>query len=123
MASSTDSFVRDNDRIQLMIPIITENEDQSTKFNEHIAELDKDLAKTYQEIWEVLYATRSDPDRGALYLIRHAYDQLFRCLAPDSEVRNSPYWKEKFGDKPNQIYRNERILYAINTHIEDASRK
>lgn len=83
---------------------------------------DESLGKTYQKIWEVLYGTRADPERAALYLIRQSFDHLFGKLAPDNEVRNSPFWALKEGDKPEQIWRAERVRYAAFTHIKDRAR-
>jgi len=83
---------------------------------------DDALGKTYQEIWEVLYGTRADPERAALYLIRQAFDHLFGKLAPDDEVRQSPYWNMKDGDEPNQVWREERIQFAAATKIKNKAR-
>ena len=51
--------------------------DNYNKIYSRISNIDTDLAKTYSEIREVLYGTRADPERGALFLIRQAYDHLF----------------------------------------------
>lgn len=83
---------------------------------------DEALGKTYQEIWEVLYGTRADPERAALYLIRQSFDHLFDKLAPDDEVRKSPFWTLKKGDKPEQVWRDEKIQYAAFSHVKDKSR-
>ena len=76
-----------------------------------------ELAKTYDAIWETLYGTRSDPERGSLYLVRQVFDHLFGVLAPDDKVKSSVYWRAKAGNEPNQVTRAERIDYAANTHI------
>jgi hypothetical protein len=83
---------------------------------------DESLGKTYQEIWEVLYGTRADPERAALYLIRQSFDHLFGKLAPDDEVRKSPFWTLKDGKEPEQVWREERVQYAASTHIKDKAR-
>jgi len=83
---------------------------------------DEALGKTYQEIWEVLYGTRADPERAALYLIRQSFDHLFDKFAPDDEVRKSPFWTLKKGDKPEQVWRDEKIQYAAFSHVKDKSR-
>lgn len=79
--------------------------------------LDRALVKTYDEIREVLYGTRADPERGALFLLRQSYDHFFGILAPDDEVRKSIYWMEKQGERPELVTREERIEYAANTHL------
>lgn len=84
---------------------------------EKLAELDPALADTHRAIREVLYGTRSDAERGALYLIRQMFDHFFGILAPDEDVRSSAYWTEKSGDGRNQVTRRERITYAAHTHI------
>lgn len=81
--------------------------------------LDVSLAKTYLQVWEDLHSTRSDPERAALYLMRQTYDHFFAILAPDGDVRQSDVWKEKAGDKPDQVTRIERIEYAALSHISD----
>jgi hypothetical protein len=88
-----------------------------------LAKLDPALADTYEGIWETLYGTRSDPERGSLYLIRQAYDHLFGILAPDDKVRASPYWHEKKDDRdPKRVTRMERIKFAAYTRIRDQSK-
>ena len=90
-------------------------------YADRFAKLDPAMGKTYREIWEAFYATRADRERGALFLMRQAFDHLFGCLAPDDAVRNSEFWHPKKGEKPNQIYRCERVKYAA-THIRDRTR-
>lgn len=81
--------------------------------------LDPSLAKTYEEIEQVYYATNADNTRSALSIVRQTFDHFFEKLAPDEYVRNSKYWKSKKGeDDPNLVTRRERIIYAINTHIK-----
>ena len=86
-------------------------EDDQT-YTDRFAKIDPALGSTYNQIWESLYATRSDPERAALFLIRQAFDHLFDRLAPDADVRASEHWRSKEGDKPEQIYKLERIEYA-----------
>ena len=91
----------------------------SQAYSERFVKLDSALGGTYREIWEVLYGTRADPVRPCLFLIRQAFDHLFGRLAPDTEVRSSKHWLPKSGEKPDQVYREERIEYAAFTHIKD----
>ena len=89
---------------------------------ERLANIDAELGNTYQQIWESLYGTRSDPERAALYLMRQSIDYLFFKLAPDDDVRASKYWKTKSENDPNQITRKERIEYAAHAHVTDSAR-
>lgn len=97
-------------------------EDSPQTYAARFSRLDPALGRTYQGIWEALYATRADPARGALFLMRQAFDHLFGLLAPDEKVRTSKYWKRKSGKKPNQVSRSERLKYAAFTHIKDPNR-
>jgi hypothetical protein len=93
--------------------------DRHEKYKKRFMAFDVSLGNIYQEIWEVLYGTRGDPERGALYLLRQSFDHLFDKLAPDDEVRRSLFWKLKVGNKPQEIWRNERIQFAAATRIKD----
>lgn len=95
---------------------------QHESYAERFSRFDPAFGNTYREIWEALYSTRSDPERAALYLIRQAFDHFFGRLAPDDEVCQSPYWKQKTGDKPYQVTRRERIQFAAAKHIKDKRR-
>lgn len=86
---------------------------------QQLRNLSTELAETYDAIWEVLYGTRSNPERGSLYLIRQVFDHLFGVLAPDDKVKTSPYWRPKDDNESNQVTRSERIEYAANTHINN----
>ncbi len=96
--------------------------DLHKSYAERFSRFDQALGKTYQEIWEALYGTRADPERGALYLVRQAFDHLFDKLAPDDEVRRSSYWTQKERGKENQVWREERIRFAAAKHIKDQGR-
>lgn len=95
---------------------------QHEVYTKRFMAFDDALGRIYQEIWEVLYGTRADPERAALYLIRQSFDHLFSKLAPDDAVRESPFWTKKDGEKPDQIWREERIAYAAATHVKDKAR-
>ncbi len=87
-----------------------------------LTKLDPSLAKVYEEVWQAYYGTTADNIRAAIALMRQVFDYFFDVLAPDDKVRGSPYWKIKDGDNPNQVYRRERIEYAIHTHVTDNAR-
>jgi hypothetical protein len=76
------------------------------------------LVKTYDGIWEVLYATRSDPERGSLFMFRQVFDHFFGVLAPDDKVRASKFWHKKGEPDPEQVERIERIEYAASIHVK-----
>jgi hypothetical protein len=85
--------------------------------------LDTTLGKTYDQVWQTYFGTSSEPHRSALFTMRTLFDNFFAWLAPDDEVRNSPFWHKKDGDKPNQIWRPERLSYALSKHIKDKNRR
>lgn len=84
--------------------------------------LDASLGSNYRGVWETYYGSKSEPIRGALFLLRQTFDHLFALLAPDDYVRSSPFWQPKEGNDKNQIYRIERIQYAANEHISEESK-
>ncbi len=91
---------------------------------ERLSNLDDALGSTYQSVREVLYGTRSDPARGALYLTRQLFDHFFGLLAPDEKVRASPFWTSKPDeDDPDLVTRPERVQYAAETHVADLARR
>jgi len=97
--------------------------DQHEAYVERFTKLDATLGKTYLEIWEALYGTRAEPERAALYLIRQAFDHFFEKLAPDDEVRKSPYWAKKTEPgKENHVWRDERIRYVVAMRVKDTAR-
>jgi hypothetical protein len=88
-----------------------------------LASIDQSLSDTYSAIREVLYGTRSDPERAALYLLRQTFDHFFRALAPNDAVRDSRFFKAKEPPKEAQVHRHERLMYAAHTHIINPSRR
>jgi hypothetical protein len=89
------------------------------KTREFLLKMDQSLADTYDEIWEILYGTRSDPERGSLFMIRQAFDHFFGILAPNDEVRGSKFWKPKIEPDQNLVTRKERLDFAAFKHIQD----
>ncbi|MBW8864873.1 MAG: hypothetical protein JF609_08115 [Verrucomicrobia bacterium] len=88
-----------------------------------LAKIDPALGKTCAEIWETLYGTTADSERAAMFMIRQVWDHLFDKLAPEDEVRASRFWKKKEGDKPYQVFRCERIQFAVDRHIANPAHK
>jgi hypothetical protein len=81
--------------------------------------LDHSLAKSYEQVWQIYYGTSADRHRASLFMMRQVYDHFFSLLAPDDLVRCSKYWQSKQGEKPDQIFRSERVAYAANNHIKN----
>ena len=105
-------------------PLSDNSPERYKSYSDRFKRFNPSLGKTYLAISEALYVTRSDPERSALYLIRQAFDTLFSILAPDEEVRKSSSWKEKtVKGKENQVFRDERIKYALLQHVKDHSKK
>ncbi|MBE3040346.1 MAG: hypothetical protein IMZ62_16235 [Chloroflexi bacterium] len=48
---------------------------------------------------------------------------MFAFLSPDEEVRESAFWSPKEGDKKDQIYKAERIAFALAKRVKDPARK
>jgi hypothetical protein len=87
-----------------------------------LQKIDPPLAETYREVGQTLHGTTADPARAAIASMRQTLDHFFAKLAPDDDVRASPYWKPKYGPDPYQITRRERMTYAAHTHIKDLTR-
>jgi hypothetical protein len=90
---------------------------------EKLRAIDPALEKTYSAIREVLFGTVSDPERGALYLIRQTFDHFFSTLSPDDLVRSSRFFKPKEGQDKDRVTRHERLIYAAHTYIRNISRR
>ena len=85
--------------------------------------LNPTLANTYNQVWQAYYGTSSEPHRAALFVMRTLFDNFFAWLAPDDEVRNSSHWHKKTGEKENQIWRSERLAYALEKNVKHADRR
>jgi hypothetical protein len=103
----------------ILEPSVEENREIQSK----LSSIDPALEKTYSAIREILYGTVSDPERGALYLIRQTFDHFFATLAPDDSVRSSKFFKQKGEKDKNSVTRHERLMYAAHTHIGNTSRR
>ena len=94
--------------------------DNTYKYQDIFNKTDKELGNIYNQIWQVLYGTISDPIRTALALMRQTIDHFFNIFAPDEDVRVSEYFKiKKEKGKEHQVYRRERITYAIYNHVKN----
>jgi hypothetical protein len=89
------------------------------EYSSQLKALDIALSDSYEQVWQIYYGTSADRYRAALFMMRQVFDHFFYFLAPDDIVHESPYWTKKKGDKPDQIYRSERVMYAAHTHVED----
>ncbi len=85
--------------------------------------LNPTLANSYDEVWQTYLGTSSEPHRAALFMMRTLFDNFFAWLGPDEEVRKSEHWHKKDGDKPNQIWRSERLAFALEKHVQNSNRR
>ena len=92
-------------------------------YSNKLNELDPTLAKSYEQVWQTYLGTSAEPHRASLFMMRTLFDNFFARLAPDDEVRISRFWHRKENDKPNQIWRIERIAYALEKNIKDPNRR
>jgi hypothetical protein len=88
------------------------------EYSSWLMALEPSLAQSYDQVWQIYYGTSADRYRASLFMMRQVFDHFFSCLAPDDLVRQSKHWTPKPGEKPNQVYRSERIRYAARTHIK-----
>ena len=95
---------------------------KESNIEDKLSAIDPALADTYREIGQIYHGTTADPARAAISMMRQAFDHLFGKLAPDDEVRKSPYWKPKKDAEPNQVTRRERMIYTAYTYIRDPAR-
>jgi len=93
------------------------------RYANKLATLDAALAASYRQAWSSRYAATDDPERVGLWELRQVYDHLIGALAPDDAVRSSKHWSKKGDDKPNAIYRVERLAYAADAHVADANQR
>ncbi|MDO8413305.1 MAG: hypothetical protein Q7S51_05895 [Gallionellaceae bacterium] len=81
--------------------------------------LDPELGNLSRGVWQTFYSGTDNAERASLALMRQLYDHFFSILAPDEDVRNSKYFTKKEGEKPLQIHRKERLLFAASVRIQD----
>jgi hypothetical protein len=92
-------------------------------YSDELKELNSTLADSYNQVWQTYFGTSSEPHRAALFMMRTLFDNFFAWLGPDEEVRKSKYWHRKDSDKPNQIWRSERLAFALEKNIKDSNRR
>jgi len=123
-ASSTDSGMALLNATYTTPPVLLP---PNRKFREHYSAklkgLNPTLANSYNEVWQTYLGTSSEPHRAALFMMRTLFDNFFVWLGPDEEVRKSKHWRKKESDKPNQIWRSERLAFALEKHVENNSRR
>jgi hypothetical protein len=81
--------------------------------------IDPSLSATYKGAWSAFYTQEHDPKRAALWQMRQTFDHFFESLAPNDQVRTSPHWTPKEGDKRDSIHRSERLSFAAHRFIND----
>ena len=92
-------------------------------YSEKLKMLDLTLASTYDQVWQTYLGTSSEPHRAALFMMRTLFDNYFAWLAPDDDVRKSQFWHQKDGEKSQQIWRSERLAFALVKNIKDDNRR
>lgn len=88
------------------------NPEQIEEYARAFDDISPQLGGHLRAAWESYHGTTHDPGRSVLYHLRELSDQFFRAIAPNAEVQQSRFFKEKKPPKTNQIYREERINYA-----------
>jgi Predicted pPIWI-associating nuclease len=91
--------------------------------SDRFSKFDPVLGRLCSQIWETLYGTVSDPERGATFMIRQVWDHLFDKLAPDDEVRRSRFFTKKPSPQPDQVTRRERVQFAVDRHIPESKKQ
>jgi len=69
--------------------------DRRASYGTKLGKIDPELMKLFRAIWQSFYGSSDNPERIALGCMRQLYDHFFEILAPDCEVRNSPYFAVK----------------------------
>lgn len=92
-------------------------------YSAKLKELNPTLANSYEQVWQTYLGTSAEPHRAALFMMRTLFDNFFAWLGPDEDVRKSKYWHIKDGDKPNQIWRSERLAFALEKNVKDSNRR
>jgi Predicted pPIWI-associating nuclease len=121
--AATGSLIALNDSTKFDARAIPTHEISEKNLANRFSKLDPALGLVCAQISESLYGTIADPERSALFMIRQTWDQLFAKLAPDAEVRASPFWTKKSSNKPDQVTREERIRFTIDRHVKDPVNK
>ena len=113
-------FVINPQMVSLNPPFDCYSEARNKKYSAKLSKLNQELGRIYGSVWETFYGTAEAPEKNALYAMRQTFDQFFRAIASDEEVRTSEYFISKGNQKDkNQVYRIERLKYAANTKVKD----
>jgi hypothetical protein len=99
------------------------DENRAATYAARLDALQPGLGNTFRAARSHVLGVTEDSPRIALSEMRQTYDVLMRTLAPDAEVRASPFFTKKGGEKPDQVHRPERIRYAAAKHIRDTMRR
>lgn len=100
-------------------PPPTWSPDRMNQYAARLAKLDQELGSLSRSVWQAFYGGAENAERASLLSMRQLYDHLFSVLAPDEEVRKSPWFSAKDGEKRNQIQRRERLLFAANRRVKN----
>jgi hypothetical protein len=119
-ASTSAYFVINPQMVSLNPPFDRYSEAKTKEYSAKLSKLNPELGRIHGSVWETFYGTAEAPEKNALYAMRQTFDQLFRIIAPDEEVRKSEYFIPKKSPKEkNQVYRIERLKYAANSKVKN----
>ncbi len=106
--------------LRLPEPPPTWNPRETATYAHRLSALDPELGRLLLAVWDSYYGLKNDNGRAALVLMRQLLDHFFGKLAPDDEVRKSPYFSSQGKKRPDEVHRRERIKYAARSHVSDA---
>lgn len=71
------------------------------------------LGSLLRGAWESYYGTTHESSRNALNNLRELFNQFFEVIAPNKEVRESEFFKQKKPPNEDKVHRDERLRYAV----------
>lgn len=108
-----------NIEIPLPKPFPAWKPEKNEEYSKRLAKLDPELGRLYLSIWDEFYGGTGSAERAALVSMRQLVDHLFDKLAPDELVRKSKFYQTNSHVNNHQVFRRERLTYAIHTHVKD----
>ena len=90
-------------------------EDLAARLSRHAS----DLGLLAISAWEQYHLGTTEGARASLGATRELFNQFFRAIAPDVDVRKSEFFSPKDGEKPEKVHRSERLRYAAHRYVSD----
>lgn len=90
-------------------------EDLAARLSEHAS----DLGLLAISAWEQFHVGTTEGARASLSATRELFNQFFRTIAPDDEVRKSEYFSPKKDENPDKVHRSERLRYGAHRYVSD----